>query len=171
MVRILSFPGTFNFSLLCLVFISCLSLFLLLCFQIRFDFQLGILVTAEVSGGHFNPTIRSPNQSKRNPCLQRSNFYPQHIPILAQQLWSIHPFTYSYNRDSATSIIYLRWRFVLISIAWCVYHTFSRHGAASIWDGISNIKYQISIAWCVCGRMPWRKLPAYLIAQVSFTLR
>jgi len=23
----------------------------------------------------------------------------------------------------------------------------------------------ISIAWCVCGRMPWRKLPAYLIAQ------
>ena len=23
-----------------------------------------------------------------------------------------------------------------------------------------------SIAWCVCGRMPWRKLPAYLVAQV-----
>jgi len=23
----------------------------------------------------------------------------------------------------------------------------------------------ISIAWCVCGRLPWRKLPAYLVAQ------
>ena len=23
-----------------------------------------------------------------------------------------------------------------------------------------------SIAWCVCGRLPWRKLPAYLVAQV-----
>merc|ERR1712107_806277 len=23
----------------------------------------------------------------------------------------------------------------------------------------------ISIAWCVCGKLPWRKLPAYLVAQ------
>ena len=29
---------------------------------VKVDFQLGILVTAEVSGGHFNPTIRSRKQ-------------------------------------------------------------------------------------------------------------
>ena len=43
---------------------------------VKVDFQLGILVTAEVSGGHFNPTIRSRKQWNGDFLLQSKQRQP-----------------------------------------------------------------------------------------------